>query len=141
MKTSRIVYVVGLFTICLALATAQSVERPNENDDSVPLELDVSAYEEGWLIGDTNEDGTLDYALMLDDANDKRYEAMDFNFDGSMDDFYYYERGVLVREEIDTNFDGLIDLWIYMHEGVYVRSYERDTDFDGTIDLVKEFGE
>lgn len=141
MNTSRIVPVLILLTVVLALVTAQSVERSGGGEGEAPLELDVAAYETGWLTGDTNEDGILDYALMLDDANEKRYEAMDFNFDGSMDDFYYYQRGVLQREEIDTNFDGAIDLWIYMHEGVYVESYERDSDYDGEIDLVKEFGE
>lgn len=141
MNTSRIAQVLILLTVALALVTAQSVERTDEENGEAPLELDVTAYETGWLTGDTNEDGTLDYALRLDEGNEKRYEAMDFNFDGRMDDFYYYQRGVLVREEIDTNFDGAVDLWIYMHEGVYVRSYERDSDYDGEIDLVKEFGE
>ncbi len=140
MNTTRIFQVLVLLTVVLALATGQSVER-SDDDDGVPMELEVEFYEQGWMTGDTNEDGTIDYALMLTENNQKRYEAMDFNFDGLMDDFYYYERGVLVREEIDTNFDGAVDLWIHMHEGVYVGGYERDSDYDGEIDLVKEFGE
>jgi hypothetical protein len=57
-----------------------------------------------------------------------------------MDDFYYYERGQLIRQEVDTNFDGRIDVWVYLHEGLYIKSYERDSDYDGEIDLVKEYG-
>jgi hypothetical protein len=81
----------------------------------------------------------VDYAIEVNEEGRKAHEAMDFNHDGLMDDFYFYARGVLQREELDTNFDGRIDLWIYMYRGVYVRSYARDLDYDGVVDLVKDF--
>ncbi|MFW5695077.1 MAG: hypothetical protein ACOCYB_07905 [Alkalispirochaeta sp.] len=101
----------------------------------------VDDYDDSWITGDTSSDGSVDYALQLDEDNEKRFEAMDFNRDGLMDDFYIYQGGVLHMELLDTNFDGEIDLWIYMYDGVRVRGYERDTNFDGNIDLVKEFGD
>ena len=56
-----------------------------------------------------------------------------------MDDFYFYENGVLVRHEIDSNFDSLPDIWVYLDEGVYIKRIERDKDFDGTPDFVKQY--
>ena len=67
-------------------------------------------------------------------------EALDFNFDGRMDDFYYYVGGVLDRREIDTDFNDDIDLWVYLFEGVYLSRVERDLDGDGKVDFVKEYG-
>ncbi len=90
---------------------------------------------------DTNGDGDVDFLLDHDDAGYKYYEAMDYNHDGLLDDFYFYAKEVLLRREIDTNFDGDVDVWVYLTEGVYILSYERDTDFDGEIDLRKSFGE
>ncbi|MFA7566734.1 MAG: hypothetical protein WCY01_06880, partial [Alkalispirochaeta sp.] len=82
----------------------------------------------------------IDYALKLDENGMKLYEAMDFNGDGVMDDFYFYRNEVLIRQELDTNFDGNIDLRIFMYDGVRVERYERDTNHDGNVDLVREFG-
>ncbi len=90
---------------------------------------------------DTDGDGNVDYLLNHDDAGYKYYEAMDFNHDGLLDDFYFYVKEVLFRREIDTNFDGDVDVWVHLTEGVYILSYERDTDFDGEIDLRKSFGD
>ena len=55
-----------------------------------------------------------------------------------MDDFYYFEEGKLIREEIDSNFDGTVDIWVYL-DGMYILKYEMDSDFDGAIDLVKDY--
>lgn len=142
MKPSRLVQILILFSLVLAVAGAQSVERTEETarDTFTPI-FSVDDYGAAWIPGDTDNDGRMDYALMLDDMNRKRFEAMDFNRDGLMDDFYIYEGGVLTAEQLDTNFDGAIDLWIFMHDGVRIRGYERDTDYDGEVDLVKEFGE
>lgn len=88
---------------------------------------------------DRNEDGNIDYVIKLDENSRKTYEELDYNHDGTMDDFYYYSDGVLQRREIDTNYDGKIDVWVFLHEGVYIKRYERDTDFDGEVDLIKDF--
>ncbi|MFP4377983.1 MAG: hypothetical protein ACLFP4_13150, partial [Spirochaetales bacterium] len=94
-----------------------------------------------WLTLDRNEDGKIDYAVLVSRTGDKIREAMDFNYDGMMDDFYMYENNVLKREEIDSNYDGKIDIWIYLNRGVYIRMLERDTDFDGVIDERTEYAD
>jgi hypothetical protein len=91
-------------------------------------------------FADTSGDGQFDYILEYDEAGLKKYEALDFNRDGVIDDHYYYARDILKRREIDTNYDGEVDVWVYLKEGIYVERYQRDTDFDGKVDLEKNFG-
>ena len=141
MNTSRIVQTLLLLTAAFTIVGAQAVERIDDGDSEFDPIFSIDEYGADWIAGDTDNDGVTDYVLKLDEFSQKRYEAMDFNRDGLMDDFYIYNGGVLASEQLDTNFDGAIDLWIYMHDGVRVRGYERDTDYDGTVDLVKEFGE
>jgi len=86
------------------------------------------------MLLDRNEDGIVDYAVQIDDRGEKVREAMDFNNDGLMDDFYFYSNGVLQRQEVDTNYDRRIDVWIYLRRGVYIEKWERDRDYDGVID-------
>ncbi|TFG63238.1 MAG: hypothetical protein E4H36_06115 [Spirochaetales bacterium] len=88
---------------------------------------------------DRNIDGKADYLLRYSEDGNKIYEEQDFNYDGSMDDFYFYKEGILTLREVDSNYDGLVDLRVYLHKGVYIEKYERDTDFDGKFDLVKQF--
>lgn len=88
---------------------------------------------------DNNFDSMIDYSVEYDLQHRKIYEEMDFNYDGSMDDFYFFEEGRLVRQEIDSNFDGRLDIWIHL-EGLYIRKYEMDRDFDGVVDFVQDFG-
>ncbi len=88
---------------------------------------------------DRNFDGTVDYELIIDEYARKESETLDYNYDGEMDDFYFYRNGVLIRQEIDTNYDGKIDLWVHLKEGVYIRKVERDRDFDGEVDYVKDY--
>ncbi|MEX2444353.1 MAG: hypothetical protein WD492_12150 [Alkalispirochaeta sp.] len=140
MNAHRIPQALLLLTLILTIAGAQAVERIDGSDEEFEPIFAVDDYDESWITGDTSTDGSVDYALKLDDGNEKRFEAMDYNRDGLMDDFYVYHNGVLRMELLDTNFDGEIDLWIHMYDGVRVRGYERDTNFDGNIDLVKEFG-
>ena len=136
-----------LVLLVLSVAAFSQIEVEAE-DLEMNLDLDprhsfdVDDYNEvGWLSSDRDNDGRIDYAAMVDEAGRKLLEAMDYNKDGFMDDFYYYDAGVLLREELDTNYDGRLDLWIFIEDGVYVGEYRRDTDFDGEIDLVREWGE
>lgn len=131
---------VGLALLGIVGLSAQEAEVERAVED-LPRIFAVEDYGDEWYTGDTNGDGRVDYALELNDEGRKQTEAMDFNFDGLMDDFYYYRNGVLWREELDTNFDREIDLWIFMHDGVRVAGYDRDTDFDGTIDIRRRYGE
>ena len=142
MSTKKAGQFLILLIVSLTVLGAQSAERPADLDDEEWQKIfDVDEYDRTWLLGDTRNDGRTDYALKRDDRGRKRFEAVDFNGDGLMDDFYLYSGGVLVRQELDTNFDGAIDLWIHMHDGARVAGYERDTNYDGTVDLVKEFGD
>ena len=90
---------------------------------------------------DTDADGIVDYFVKYSEDREKILEEMDYNHDGSMDDFYYYSHGVLERREIDSNADGKIDIWVFLDQGVYVSRYLWDKDFDGEVDLVKDFGD
>jgi hypothetical protein len=57
-----------------------------------------------------------------------------------MDTFYFYDSGVLIRQEVDSNYDGKIDIWIYLYKSIYISKYEVDTDFDGKADKVVDYG-
>jgi len=91
------------------------------------------------LSQDRNYDERVDYTVEYDAQNRKVREEMDFNFDGRMDDFYFFENGQLVRQEVDSNFDGRIDVWVHL-EGLYIRAYEMDKDFDGVAEVRKVYG-
>lgn len=110
------------------------------------IELLVDMFYDGEGSGetlelDTNGDGRVDYLMRTSQKGEKSAEVLDYDHNGTMDDFYYYEKGTLVRREIDSNADGKIDIWVYLDEGVYVKRYERDLDFDGIIELVKDYEE
>ncbi len=140
MDRKQLVQILLLTLFTFTFLGAQAVERERVTDEDSPRIFNVEDYDATWITGDTSGDGRTDYALKLDVNGRKRYEAVDFNNDGLMDDFYYYRNEVLIREELDTNYDGRIDLWIFMHDGVRVERYERDTDYDGVVDLLRDFG-
>lgn len=137
--------IVGRVVIVLMLTLAVVAPVADENEltetalDS-EARFDPVAYAVGWLIADRNSDGTADYAVQVDERGYKLREAMDFNLDGRMDDFYFYSNNVLQRQEVDSNFDQAIDIWIYMWRGVYVQKWERDTDYDGAVDMTRDYG-
>jgi hypothetical protein len=89
---------------------------------------------------DSNTDGNIDYLVRTNIDGDKVMESIDFNFDGEMDDLYFYSEGIIIRREIDSNFDLKIDVWVYIKDGSFIEKYEQDLDFDGLIDKVKIFG-
>lgn len=133
--------VLFLAGIVIGVAWAQPAESEYPREPRDDQFFDVSLYGDEWMTDDRNEDGMVDYAVRLTDELQKDREAVDFNHDGMMDDFYFYSNEVLQRQEIDTNYDGAIDLWVFMREGVYVERYERDTTYDGYPDVVKEYGQ
>ena len=132
---------VSLIVLVAAVAIGlDSEELPEERERSAWQSFDPADYGDGWLTLDRNEDGTPDYAVMVSERGRKIREAIDFNRDGAMDDFYFYENGVLQRQEIDTNYDRRIDVWVYLRRGVYITMWERDRDFDGIIDDREQYG-
>jgi hypothetical protein len=92
------------------------------------------------LEHDSDGDGRADYALHYDAGGGLALEELDYNLDGTMDDFRYYRAGLPIREEIDSDFDGRVDIWVYIIDGSQIERYERDTDGDGKPDVVKSYG-
>lgn len=92
------------------------------------------------ISSDTNFDGEVDSKLTINEFNISIFEETDYNLDGIMDNFYYYEDGVVVRQEVDSNYDNKIDVWVYVaNGGTAISKYEKDTDYDGIVDKVKEY--
>jgi len=129
-----------VFGLCVSpcLFAIGSVGETKDNKPALPVA--VAEYSaDDWILVDRNGDGKIDYALKQDKNGTKICEAFDCNYDGRMDNFYFYETGVLARQEIDTKFVGKIDLWVYLYQGVYISAYER-ANSDGVLSLVKVFG-
>jgi hypothetical protein len=142
MKFSRAAFIVVAIigTVLAAPHVAGDSQTPGGAVDS-DSRFSPSAYTAGWLTADRDDDGSVDYAVRLDERGNKLQEAVDFNRDGRMDDFYFYANDVLQRQELDSNFDEEIDIWIYLWRGVYVQRWERDTDYDGTVDISRDYGQ
>lgn len=135
-----------LCTVCLFLVLGPAIahgiveKTDDKNGDGNPDSWIVR--EEGNIIClkvDTDFDGQVDYLLRTDEDNKKIYEEIDFNHDGSLDDYYYYVDGILDRRELDSNYDGDVDIWVYLYKGIYIRKYARDTDYDGVVDVEKDY--
>jgi hypothetical protein len=129
-----------LVGFCIPLPASSPAFTADSNHDGNPDQwYEVADGQVRALSQDRNYDGQVDYLVEYDRQGLKIREEMDFNFDGRMDDFYYFEKGALVREEIDSNFDQRIDIWVFL-EGPYIRRYEMDKDFDGRVDVIKDYG-
>ena len=113
----------------------------DSNSDGVPDIWVEELGEDGYIISsDTNFDGDIDAVLTMDSNKISQHEETDYNLDGTMDNFYYYKDGFVVRQEVDSNYDKKIDIWVYIvNEGRTISRYEKDLDFDGVVDKVKEF--
>ncbi len=88
---------------------------------------------------DLNEDGKIDFARVYNAKGLLDHDEYDYNLDGVMDDFVYYEMILPVREEIDSDYNGKIDIWVYLSEGKYIKRWERDLDGDGKFDKAQDF--
>jgi hypothetical protein len=97
-------------------------------------DLGVPSYE-----ADRDKDGNVDHRIFNDNKGRRVYEEMDYNYDGMMDDFYYYKEGQLDREEIDSDFNGKVDSWIYLYQGKYIKRIEQDKDGDGKPDAITDY--
>ncbi len=128
------ILLVLLFVSVQALYAADETEFPDRRPLASWQSFDPDDYGDEWLTLDRNADGSIDYAVTVDDRGYKLREAMDFDHDGFMDNFYFYSNNVLQRQEIDTNADQQIDVWIYLRRGVYITMWERDRTHDGVID-------
>ena len=138
----RIAVLMMVISVILSAPLSAHASDPQPARPLAPDQhFDVNAYSDGagWIVGDTNGNGRIDYALKLNERFLKEMEAVDTNHDGRMDNFYFYRNEVLVREEIDSNHDGRIDLWVFLTGGIYIERYERDTNHDGVIDRVRRY--
>lgn len=96
----------------------------------------VSKLRAPWLIQDNNDDGKVDYALIvLGEDYTKSREGIDNNYDGYIDDFAYFDKtGEIVYQEIDSNYDRKIDIWVEIDKGRRIIRVQRDLDYDGIVD-------
>ncbi|HKK66536.1 MAG TPA: hypothetical protein VJ967_11855 [Clostridia bacterium] len=133
---------VGILFLLIVLAVSLAAEEEESRDLSIEILLDefheIEDAEPAIEL-DSNENGKIDYLIKTGEDGKKIMEVLDFDHDGSMDDFYMYDHGVLNQRAIDSNADGKIDIWVYLEEGVYIARYEEDTNFDGTMDRVKNY--
>jgi len=125
-------------SLCPLKAATEQTDDKN-GDGKADMWIEQEDEQILCLRVDSNFDGAVDYLLRTNQNKEKVYEEIDFNHDGSMDDFYFYSEGVLVRRELDSNYDGEVDVWVYLSEGVYIQRYARDRDYDGVIDLERDF--
>jgi hypothetical protein len=122
----------------LSASPGQAVDSNNDGRADQWFEITEGRIEKVSM--DRNFDSFIDLTVEYDLQHRKIYEELDFNHDGEMDDFCFFEEGKLIRQEIDSNFDGMIDVWVYL-DGLYIHKYEMDSDFDGMIDVIKDYGQ
>ncbi len=135
----KYIFIALLFLSSSLLFSLSDYQTDENKDGNTDKWVEVVDEYISCIKIDTNYDGNIDCLIKYNENYNKTYEELDFNHDGAMDDYYYYDNGVLKYRELDSNYDGKIDIWIYLTEGVYIEKYEWDRDFDGKIDLVKEF--
>lgn len=130
-----------LLTLLLVTVNIYSDYSLDTNSDGIVDIWVEENPEEGYVVStDTNFDGKIDSILTMNEMKISIYEETDYNLDGVMDNFYFYQDGYVVRQEVDSNYDNNIDVWVYVtNNGKSIERYEKDLDFDGVVDKVKEF--
>ncbi len=137
-KSVLLILIAGV--LALGEPGASPPQQEEEKQSGPPVYWFEAAGDGTITHFDRDYDGIADYMITYDADGNRIYEEQDFNYDGLMDDFYFYEEGLLSRREVDSNFDGKVDLWVSLIDGIYVKGYERDADYDGVVDIVKDFG-
>lgn len=127
-----------LLFISVIIFADYSLDSNKDGNDDVWVEETADG---GYIINsDKDFDGMVDSKLTMDHMRLTTLEESDYNLDGIMDNFYYYEDGYVVRQEVDSNYDQKIDIWVYItNNGTAILKYEKDLDYDGVIDKIKEF--
>lgn len=124
-----------LLVLCLLLAGLTGAAAAPENPPAgLLMKSSVPRVEM-----DLNEDGKVDFARVYNARGLLDHDEYDYNLDGKMDDFLYYENALPVREEIDSDYNGKVDIWVYLLEGKYIKRWERDLDGDGKFDKAQDF--
>lgn len=134
----RKIIVLTLLLNTVNIYSDYSLDTNNDGFDDIWVE---EKAEEGYIVStDTNFDGKIDSILTMNEMKISIYEETDYNLDGVMDNFYYFEDGFVVRQEVDSNYDNAIDVWVYVtNDGKAISRYEKDLDYDGIVDKIKEF--
>ncbi len=133
-KFHSFVSLIVLFVFAVGAVSAYPFE-----DAPRATEFHPSEFTSDWELLDTNDDGNIDYAVIVDSNGLLVRAAMDYSGDGVFDNFYAYYDGQLVLHEIDSNSDGAIDLRVFVVEGNQVAGFEQDTNHDGIMNLVEFF--
>ena len=135
------IFIISILLLTAVLSVFAQNNGDDTNSDGKPDRWVKSSGEKIVEISiDRDYNGEVDYIVKYDEFSNKIEEQLDFNYDGKIDDYYYYTAGKMKRREIDTNYDDRIDIWVYL-DGIYIEKYEKDTDFDGRIDIVKDYTE
>lgn len=129
-----------IFFIVFPFMLMANYTLDTNNDGKIDIWVEELA-EDGYIIStDTSYDGNIDSKLVMDKMKLTTYKESDFNLDGVMDNFYYYENGYIIRQEVDSNYDQMIDVWVYItNDGTAIYRYEKDIDYDGKVDKIKDF--
>ncbi|MFW5802113.1 MAG: hypothetical protein ACOCVC_08755 [Spirochaeta sp.] len=131
-RITRFVYTTLLFLTAVSFLTASDYIHSVDPEDYPASE---------WEHGDRDADGETDYVALQNSQGRMIQEAYDVNYDGLLDDFYFYDEGELIRRELDTVHDGQIDMWVYLVQGHLIEEIRRDTTGDGEADFVRKYSE
>jgi hypothetical protein len=82
---------------------------------------------------DTNLDGIKDLVRTYTDTGEPLMELADTDYDGEVDTWVTFARGVVAHIEVDRNADGKPDEYKFYSHGVLAK-VQRDSDDDGKID-------
>jgi hypothetical protein len=86
----------------------------------------------GCRAVDFNRDGTIDVFVYYDEQGRDRRREYGFDRPDRPNEIDYFQDGQLIRKERETNNDGKIDTWDY-YEGGRLAREERDTSGDGLV--------
>ncbi len=74
-----------------------------------------------------------------DKLNNARKVARDLNYDGRVDRVEYYDaKGMLAKTETDTNNNNKLDEWVFYDNGIIARA-QKDSNGDGKADRLHSY--